>query len=201
MYDRVMTRETHVHSCRTGKNKLFFSFNFSGVCHSYFHCFSCLSCLFFSTLLPFILRLSFPCTWNQLLFFPVIKDTLPEYLPVHIYCIHSIHLDPRFEYSIPYGWADESSIRRTHRSQAIPLFFPIVFNKFIQVSQLPHIELICGYKLWSLPFFLPLLNLKSVNWWLWLEVTMTFLSFFLWIKMSQKAGRTGCPGKWGMSPH
>lgn len=28
MYDRVMTRETHAHSCRTGKNKVLFSFSF-----------------------------------------------------------------------------------------------------------------------------------------------------------------------------
>lgn len=125
----------------------------------------CLSCLIFSTLLPFILRLSFPSTWNRPLFFPVIKDTLPIYLWVHIFCIHSIHLEPRFEYSLPYGWTDESSIWGTHTGQVIPHF---------KIN--PHIELICGYKLWSLPFFLPPLNLKSINWWLWLEVSMTFFS-------------------------
>lgn len=183
-----------------GKKRCFFRFNFSGFCHSYFHCFSCLSCLIFFTLLPFILRLSFPSTWNQLLFFPVIKDTLPVYVLVHISCIHSIHWDPRFEYNLPYGLTDESSIWRTHRGQAIPLFFPIIFNKFIQVTELLQTELIWGYKFRFLLLFLPPLNLMCMNWWLWLKASMTFLPFFFWIKMSQKAGRTGCPGKWWMSP-
>lgn len=49
-------------------------------------------------------------------------------------------------------------------------------------------ELICGYKLWSFSFFLPPLNLKSINWWLGLEVSMTFLSFFFLNK--------DAPGSW-----
>lgn len=174
-----MTREPHVHSCRTGKNKVVL-----------------VSTLVFSPFLFSLLLLSnllYPPTLHSWTFLsqylkptPVIKDTLSflssrmPFLSTSQFmlsCIHSIHLDARFEYSLPYGWTD-GQFEGLTTGQAILHFSPLVFNKFIQVTELPHIELICGYKLWSLPFFQPPLNLKSINWWLWLEVLMPSLVFF-----------------------
>ena len=184
-----------------------FSFNILS-CHSYFQFFPLL--LAFLSTLPyspvFILRLPFSSTWNQCLFFPCHEGycscLLPDSHTLHPFYALGFQI---WEVQVSSFWIDWwiFSLKDAPLS-GYPTFFFIIFNRFSQVTKLPHIELVRGYSPWSIHCFVPSLNLKSFDWCYDYKYQWFFWPFSR-IKMLNKwpreVGRIGCTGKLWMHHH